>query len=132
MAIVCPPHMSPVARLATLPVRMTADIEPKTDRDGVQKTSPYFPGCTAWTARVACILGAETIDMPDGTTERSVRTETYTVTVWVTADESAAVREAGRAGSWVRIAGLMAGAVEGTLYMQATGLTPHEKAQAKA
>ena len=129
--LLCPDYMVPVARLAKFPVRMTADLEQKTDDDGQQKTSANFPRCTAWTARVSCIVGTETIEMADGTTEKSIKTETYSVTIWATPEEVAAVRAAGRAGAGVRLEGLMAGSYKGNTYLQATGLTANEKAQVK-
>lgn len=149
MAILrCPGYMTPVARLATMPVRMTADLEPKFEDDGKEKgsdseskkeeskkerrqrTSKYFPGCKAWTARVDCVVGTQTVDMPDGGTRTGLEMETYPVTIWVTPDEEKAVLAAGRAGAWVRLEGLMAGSFKG-LYLQATGLKSTVEEEAK-
>ncbi|MTD98649.1 hypothetical protein [Corynebacterium guaraldiae] len=134
----CPDYMVPVSRLASMPVRMTSDLTPKPEDDGKkksddsqkeqesqefkQKTSPHFPGCTAWIAHVECVVGTQTIDMPDGTTGKGIEMKPYSVTIWATADEVAAIRAAGRAGAWVRLEGLMAGAFKGNAYLQATGL----------
>ena len=126
----CPSYMTPVSRLAKAPVRMAADIEKKLNDDGSQKTNENFPGRSAWKARVSCIFGAETITMPDGSQQKTLQTETYTVTIWATAEEAVQLSQVARAGRWVRLVDLMAGAVQGNLYLQALGIV--EKAQEKA
>lgn len=150
MAILrCPGYMAPVARLATMPVRMTADLEPKLEKDDEkkddgkkkdsdseskkerkQKTNAHFPGCKAWSARVECVVGTQTIDLPNGETGTGLEMEPYTVTIWATPDEESAVLATGRAGAWVRLEGLMAGSYKG-LYLQATGLKPTAKEEVK-
>lgn len=129
----CPSYMTPVSRLAKAPVRMAADIEKKLDDDGSQKTNENFPGRSAWKARVSCIFGAETITMPDGSQQKTLQTETYPVTIWATAEEAVQLRQVARAGRWVRLLDLMAGAVQGNLYLQALGIVENaqEKEQVK-
>lgn len=131
--LLCPSYMTPVSRLAKTPVRMAADIEKKLDEDGTQKTSTHFPGRAAWQARVSCIFGSETITMPDGSEQKTLKTESYSVTIWATVEESAQLRQVARAGRWVRLVELMAGAVQGNLYLQALGIAENvqEKAQVK-
>ena len=129
----CPSYMTPVSRLAKTPVRMAADIEKKLDDDGSQKTSENFPGRSAWKARVSCFFGVDTITMPDGSTQKTLQTETYSVTIWATAEEAVQLRQVARAGRWVRLVDLMAGAVQGNLYLQALGIVENaqEKEQVK-
>lgn len=129
----CPSYMTPVSRLAKTPVRMAADIEKKLNDDGSQEVSDYFPGRSAWRARVSCIFGAETITMPDGSTQKTLETETYSVKIWATAEEAVQLRQVARAGRWVRLVDLMAGAMKGNLYLQALGIVENaqEKAQVK-
>lgn len=82
------------------------------ERDGTVKTNQFFPGCKAWKMQVTLVMSEE--EDADGALAREVRRQS--ITVWSPERPSASV------GDRVRITGLMAGAVEGSLFLQATGV----------
>jgi len=106
-----PPYLLPVYQcLENVRVR-TAPAEPETKGE-MPKTNSHFPGCKAWKLQVALVM-SETED-EDGSVEREIRRQP--ITIW------SPERPNVSAGDRVCISGLMAGAVEGSLFLQATGV----------
>lgn len=97
--------------------RVRAVSDSPEERDGVPKTNPFFPGCKAWKVQVSLVMS----EMEDagGALEREIRRQS--ITVWAPERPSVSV------GDKVRITGLMAGAVEGSLFLQATGVEKLEE-----
>jgi hypothetical protein len=111
-----PPYLIPVHQLATgVRVRTTPDA-PR-ERDGVPQSNRFFPGCLAWPVEATIVLDEHTY--ADGSVEKEVRG--IRITVWASA------RPEIESGDVVTFQGLMAGAVEGTVFLQATGVARVEE-----
>lgn len=108
---IVPPYLMPVYQ-ALEGVRVRAVAESPEEKDGTPKTNQFFPGCKAWKVQVTLVM-SEAEDA-DGAIEREVRRQA--ITVWSPERPDASV------GDKIRITGLMAGAVEGSLFLQATGV----------
>ena len=93
-------------------VRVRSVPDDPEERDGMPKTSRYFPGCKAWKIQVALTMSEEEVD--GGAVEREIRRQP--ITVWTPVRPDVSV------GDHVRATGLMAGAVDGSLFLQATGV----------
>ena len=106
-----PPYLTPVYQ-ALESVRVRAVPDDPEERDGMPKTSLSFPGCRAWKVQVTLVM-SET-EGADGAVEREVRRQP--ITIWTPERPNISV------GDQVRVTGLMAGAVEGSLFLQATGI----------
>ncbi|WP_296091077.1 hypothetical protein [uncultured Corynebacterium sp.] len=106
-----PPYLTPVHQ-AFEAVRVRSVPDSPEERDGTPKASRFFPGCKAWKIQVTLVM-SEAEDA-DGAIEREVRRQA--ITVWSPERPDASV------GDKIRITGLMAGAVEGSLFLQATGV----------
>lgn len=106
-----PPYLLPVYQVLE-GARVRAVPDGPEERDGVPKTNTHFPGCNAWKIQVSMVMSEE--EDEDGSIEKEVRRQS--ITVWSPERPSASV------GDRVRITGLMAGAVEGSLFLQATGV----------
>lgn len=118
--LIVPPYLTPVYQ-ALESVRVRAVPDHPEERDGMPKTSPSFPGCRAWKVQITLVM-SET-EGADGSVEREVRRQP--ITIWTPERPNISV------GDQVRVTGLMAGAVEGSLFLQATGIerveeTAHE------
>ena len=109
--LIVPPYLTPVYQ-ALESVRVRAVPDDPEERDGMPKTSLSFPGCRAWKVQVTLVM-SET-EGADGAVEREVRRQP--ITIWTPERPSISV------GDQVRVTGLMAGAVEGSLFLQATGI----------
>lgn len=108
---IVPPYLSPVYQVFE-GARVRAVAESPEEKDGVPKTNQFFPGCKAWKIQVSLVM-SEAEDA-DGAIEREVRRQP--ITVW------APERPDASAGDKIRITGLMVGAVDGTIFLQATGI----------
>lgn len=106
-----PPYLLPVYQcLENVRVRAVPD-DPE-ERDGMPKTSPSFPGCRAWKVQVTLVM-SET-EGADGAVEREVKRQP--ITIWTPERPNISV------GDQVRVTGLMAGAIDSTTFLQATGI----------
>ncbi|MEK0023188.1 hypothetical protein WMP96_11705 [Corynebacterium sp. KPL4035] len=115
-----PLYLTPVYQ-ALEGARVRAVPDGPEERDGVPKTNTHFPGCNAWKIQVSLVMSEE--EDADGALAREVRRQS--ITVWAPERPSVSV------GDKIRITGLMAGAVDGTIFLQATGIerveeTTHE------
>lgn len=115
-----PPYLTPVGQLKEGVRVRTAPDTPR-ERDGRPQTSAHFPECLAWPIEVSLIMDEHTSS--DGIVEREVKSSR--VTVW------ASERPEIEPDDTVTFQGLMAGAVDGTVFLQATGVerveeTAHE------
>ena len=89
----------------------TVPTEPETKGD-MPKTNSYFPGCSAWKMQVSLVMSEE--EGADEALEREIRRQS--ITVWAPERPSVSV------GDKVRFTGPMAGAVDGAIFLQATGV----------
>lgn len=113
---ITPPYLTPAGQL-TAGVRVRTAPDAPRERDGRPQTSSYFPGCLAWPIEVSLVMSERTSS--DGAVEREVRSSR--VTVW------APERPKVEADNIVIFQGVMAGAVEGTVFLQATGVNRAEE-----
>ena len=111
-----PPYLIPVHQLATGVRVRTAPDAPR-ERAGAPQSNRFFPGRLAWPVEVTIVMEEHT--HADGTVEREVRGTR--VTVW------ASERPEIDPDDTVAFQGLMAGAVEGTVFLQATGVEKLEE-----
>lgn len=111
-----PPYLTPVGQL-TAGVRVRTTPRSPRERDGRPQTSAHFPECLAWPIEVSLIMDEHTSS--DGIVEREVKSSR--VTVW------ASERPEIEPNDTVAFRGLMAGAVEGTVFLQATGVARVEE-----
>lgn len=108
---IVPPYLSPVYQVFE-GARVRAVSDSPEERDGVPKTNQFFPGCKAWKIQVTLVMSEE--EDADGALAREVRRQP--ITIWTPERPDASV------GDRVRVTGLMAGAVEGSVFLQATGV----------
>lgn len=106
-----PPYLTPVHQAFEAVRVRTAPDSPR-ERDGSPQTSRFFPGCLAWSVEISLAMSERTGS--DGAVEREVKASR--VTVW--APERPDISQ----DDLVAFQGLMAGAVEGSLFLQATGV----------
>lgn len=108
-----PSYLTPLSLFGS--AQVSRDVTEKTDQDGVQKRSDWAdaPG---WIIPVEGIVGERTKKMPDGRSASILDTQDLNVTVW------SAHRPAVAMGDYVQFEGLAAGAVQGNLFFQATGV----------
>lgn len=111
-----PPYLLPVYQ-ALESVRVRAVPDGPEERDGVPKQSASFPGCKAWKLQVALVMSK--MEDEDGSVEKEIRRQA--ITIWLPERPNVSV------GDQVRITGLMAGAVDGTIFLQATGVETAEE-----
>lgn len=117
---ITPPYLTPVGQL-TAGVRVRTAPDSPRERDGRPQTNRFFPGCLAWPIEVSLVMSERTGS--DGAVEREVKASR--VTVW--APERPSIGD----DDLVSFQGLMAGAVDGLVFLQATGVdrveeTAHE------
>ena len=111
-----PPYLTPVYQPLE-EVRVRAVPDGPEERDGTPKVSRFFPGCKAWKFQVTLVMSEE--EDTDGALAREVRRQS--ITIWSPERPDASV------GDRVRVSGLMAGAVDGTIFLQATGIEKTEE-----
>lgn len=111
-----PPYLIPVGQLAAGVRVRTAPDAPR-ERDGRPQTSSYFPGCLAWPLEITLVMNEHTDR--DGAVEREVRPSR--VTVWSPERPKVEVDDI------VDFQGVMAGAVDGSVFLQATGVARVEE-----
>jgi hypothetical protein len=114
--LIVPPYLTPVYQ-ALESVRVRAVPDHPEERDGTVKTSQFFPGCKAWKMQVTLVMSEE--EDADGALAREVRRQS--ITVWAPERPRVSV------GDKVRVTGLMAGAVDGNIFLQATGVENAEE-----
>lgn len=112
-----PPYLIPVGQLKE-GVRVRTSPDAPRERDGVPQSNRFFPGCLAWPVEATIVLDEHAY--ADGSVEKEVRGTR--VTVW------APERPEIEADDIVVFQGLMAGAVEGSVFLQATGVEKLEEA----
>lgn len=123
-SIAVPSYMVPAGILATEPVEVTRGPELKLVGEGDQKkpkANANFPGRAAYSMAVEVIRGTKEKTLADGQKRVVPILDEISVTVWV---ESAP--EVGP-GDYVRLHGVMVGAVDGTAYVQALGVAKAAK-----
>lgn len=106
-----PPYLVPVYQ-AFEGARVRSVPDGPEERDGVPKTNQFFPGCKAWKMQVSLVMSE--MEDADGAIEREVRRQP--ISIWSPERPDVSV------GDKIRITGLMAGAVEGSLFLQAAGV----------
>ncbi|MBK4146236.1 hypothetical protein [Corynebacterium macginleyi] len=114
---IAPPYLIPVGQL-TAGVRVRTAADAPREKNGVPQSNRFFPGCLAWSLEVSLVMDEHTGG--DGVVEREVRSSR--VTVW-SPDRPAISQD-----DLVVFQGLMAGAVEGSVFLQATGVERVEEA----
>jgi len=112
-----PPYLTPVHQAFEAVRVRTAPDSPR-ERDGSPQTSKFFPGCLSWSVEISLVMSERTGS--DGAVEREVRRSR--VTVW--SPERPDVSQ----NDLVTFQGLMAGAVDGSVFLQATGVEKVEEA----
>lgn len=117
---IVPPYLMPVYQ-ALEGARVRSVPDGPEERDGVPKQNASFPGCKAWKLQVALVMSK--MEDEDGSVEKEIRRQA--ITIWAPERPNVSV------GDQVRITGLMVGAVDGTIFLQATGVerveeTAHE------
>lgn len=123
-SIPVPAYMVPASILATEPVEVTRGPEMKTVGEGDQKkpkTSDFFPGRTAYGLTVEVVRGMKRKNLMDGRTAEVPVLDEISVTVWAESAPEVAP------GDYVRLSGVMVGAVDGTAYVQAVGVAKASK-----
>lgn len=106
-----PPYLTPVHQAFEAVRVRTAPDSPR-ERDGSPQTSRFFPGCLAWSIEISLVMSERTGS--DGAVEREVKPSR--VTVW--SPERPDVSQ----DDLVAFHGLMAGAVDGNVFLQAAGV----------
>lgn len=106
-----PSYLMPVHQLLS-GVRVQATADTPETKEGAPKTNRSFPGCNAWKIEVSLIMRERTGD--DGVVEREIKRSR--VTVWAPERPNIAPDDV------VTFQGLMAGAVDGNIFLQATGV----------
>ena len=112
-----PSYLTPVYQ-ALDGVRVRAVPDSPEERDGVSKENRLFPGCKACKFQVSLVMSE--MEDESGAVEREVRRSR--VTVW--SPERPDISQ----NDLVAFQGLMAGAVDGTIFLQATGVERVEEA----
>lgn len=111
-----PPYLIPASVLASEPVEVTKAPE-MVLVDEKPKVNSNFPGRTAYRMAVEVVRGTKEKTLFDGRSAEVPILDEISVTVWTASAPSAQV------GQYVRLAGVMVGAVDGSTYVQATGVT---------
>ena len=111
-----PSYLIPVHQLLS-GVRVQATADTPETREGAPKTNLAFPGCNAWKIEVNLIMRERTGD--DGVVEREIKRSR--VTVWAPERPNIAPDDV------VVFQGLMAGAEDGNVFLQATGVEKVEE-----
>lgn len=106
-----PSYLTPVHQLLS-GVRVQATADTPETKEGAPKTNRAFPGCNAW--KIEIILTMSESTNSSGTVEREVRRSR--VTVWSPGRPEVSPDDV------VTFQGLMAGAVDGSIFLQATGV----------
>lgn len=103
----------------TYQVQITGEVKEKTDQNGNQKYANWNaqPG---WVVPIEIIRGTLTKVLPDGTKAEALDLMRLNVTVWSATKPNAPL------GSYVTLTGLAVGAVDGNIFVQATGVQPSE------
>lgn len=112
-----PPYLVPVHQLATGVRVRTAPDAPR-EKNGVPQSNRFLPGCLAWSLEITLVMSEHTDR--DGAVEREVKPSR--VTVW------SPERPAVAPDDVVVFQGLMVGAVDGNVFLQATGVERVEEA----
>lgn len=108
---IVPPYLTPVYQvLESVRVRALPDVPE--EKNGAPKTNPAFPGCKAWKIQVTLVMSEE--EDADGALAREVRRQP--ITIWSPERPDVAV------GDRARVTGLMVGAVDSMIFLQATGV----------
>jgi len=111
-----PSYLTPVHQLLS-GARVQATADTPEAKDGTPKTNRAFPGCNAWKIEVSLIMRERAGD--DGVVEREIKRSR--VTVWTPERPNIAPDDV------VTFQGLMAGAVDGNIFLQATGVERAEE-----
>ena len=111
-----PPYLVPAGLLASEPVEVTRAPE-LVLVDEKPKANSNFPGCQAYRMAVEVVRGSKKKTLVDGRTVEVALLDEIAVTVWTASAPSAQV------GQYVRLSGLMVGAVDGSTYVQALGVS---------
>lgn len=106
-----PSYLTPVHQLLS-GVRVQATADAPETKEGTPKTNRAFPDCNAWKIEVSLIMRERTGD--DGVVEREIKRSR--VTVWSPERPEVSPDDV------VTFQGLMAGAVDGSIFLQATGV----------
>lgn len=106
-----PSYLTPVHQLLS-GVRVQATADAPETKEGAPKTNRAFPGCNAW--KIEIILTMSESTNSSGTVEREVRRSR--VTVWAPEQPEVSPDDV------VVFRGLMAGAVDGNVFLQAAGV----------
>ncbi|WP_411702141.1 hypothetical protein [Corynebacterium sp. LaCa101] len=106
-----PSYLVPVYQILEGVRVRTVPTGPETKGD-MPKTNSYFPGCSAWKMQVSLVMSEE--EGAGGALEREIRRQS--ITVW------APERPKVEADDIVMFQGVMAGAVDGSVFLQATGV----------
>ena len=112
-----PSYLRPVSPLIEGSRVTRVPDEPEAYEDGSPKQNSAFPGCSQWKLQVK-VLSA--VDVFDGQEEPEYAR--ISVSVWLSS------RPRVRVGQHARFTGLMAGAVDGTVFFQARGVEAVETA----
>lgn len=118
-SVTVPTYMIPASVLATEPVEVTRAPEMRTVGEGKKekpKVSDYFPGRIAYSLAVEVERGRKRKILLDGRSGEVPVLDEVSVTVWAESAPSVKV------GQYVRLSGVMVGAVEGSTYVQALGV----------
>lgn len=110
-----PPYLVPAGLLASEPVEVTRAPE-LVLVDEKPKANSNFPGCQAYRMAVEVVRGSKKKTLVDGRTVEVALLDEIPLTVWTVTAPSVQV------GQYVRVSGLMVGAVDGSTYVQATGV----------
>lgn len=108
---IVPSYLTPVHQLLS-GVRVQATADAPETKEGAPKTNRAFPGCNAW--KIEIILTMSESTNSSGTVEREVRRSR--VTVWAPEQPEVSPDDV------VVFRGLMAGAVDGNVFLQAAGV----------
>lgn len=117
--IAVPAYMVPAGILATEPVEVTRGPELKLVGEGDQKNpkvNANFPGRFGYAMAVEVVRGAKQKKLPNGKAVEVAMLDEINVTVWAESAPEVAP------GDYVRLHGVMVGAVDGTAYVQALGV----------
>jgi ssDNA-binding replication factor A large subunit len=123
-----PNYLIPASVLASEPVEVTRAPEMRTVGEGDDKkpkVSDYFPGRTAYGLAVEVVRGRKRKTLLNGRSAEVPVLDEISVTVWAESVPSVQV------GQYVRLSGVMVGAVEGSTYVQALGVAAVQREEEK-
>lgn len=120
-AVNFPDYLTPVA-VFTGALEVVGEIREKTDKEGNRKLSPWnsMPG---WVVPIEYVKGTKTKSLPSGETVESMNLVQMNVTVW-------GAQPVLRPGVYAVLENPAVGAVDGNLFVQATGIKAYESLSA--